>query len=244
MQKIWFVYDSDKVRGPFLAEEVAELLRYGKISENVMVWSKGQKEWMPVSFWKSNLAHILEQKIDTHLQSVWKYELNGETFGPMTQVDLIRELKNCSSINHVRVSTGDYQVWDSIFTVGEIVEELGHSRRTHPRAPLIGKAEIFPSAPGESDPILTTETASISVGGIGLKRTNGLQIGDVVKLHVSSPVLSGVLRTRAKVLYISDNGFAGFQFLQLNTEASSIIMDYVRMFNTEGTIGITDHRAA
>lgn len=227
MERIWFIYFNEEVSGPFSTDEVNDRLDKSSVPVNSFIWSKGQKEWLPAAQWKKDLPELLEQRQTNEQRPVWKFRIKGTEYGPMTQHEMLAHLATLESLDGVEVSLKDAVHWDDVFNFGDVVEQLGHSRRAHPRAPLIGEVEV---STDNGDYIYRTHVATISVGGIGLKSSGSLRIGDTVRLFIQSQALQFPVRSRARVLYISPDGFTGLQFVQLSTEAAATIIDYIRQF--------------
>lgn len=227
--KIWFVYHRDIVAGPFDTEAVKQQIAAGRWSEDTFIWWKGQREWMPIRLWESQLAQILRTETDKSQSAIWYVDTTGSPVGPLTQTEMLSHLHGIKNPAKVRLWSVGMNKWTNLFELHEIMDHLGMSRREHDRAPLMGTVAI--SRMSEDATAMIARAASISVGGMGINDGHGLTRGDNVQLVIKSSEFAQPIRTRATTVYVTAQGFAGLRFANTAPEALSLIHDYVRKFN-------------
>lgn len=228
MEKIWFIYSDEVVSGPFTTETVKKEIMSGRWTAETQIWWKGQKEWLSLDKWQNNLEKILEANRQQGQQPVWYAEQHGQQIGPLTKRDLIDHLKTLSDVKKVRLWTVGLNHWTNLFEFHEIIMQLGMTRRTFERAPIVGRVVIQ-----RNSETFEKSIASVSGGGIGVKDCQNLTPGETLSVHIHSPLLVTPVRGTAKVMYIEDSGYAGLQFQTIHIESKTTLMDYVKQFRTD-----------
>ena len=71
---------------------------------------------------------------------------------------------------------------------------------------------------------------TISEGGMGFTEVFDLKIGDTVEGQISSPHFFQPLNVNADVIYSGLDGYIGMKFTQINDEAKSAIIEYIKKF--------------
>lgn len=231
MSQAWFIYADEVVSGPFNTEAVREKIRTGLLPANSFIWWKGQREWIPVASWDSQVEQILQSAVDRAKKPVWYIDSGKSPTGPFTENELIDQLKSQPSLARVRLWAVGMEKWTSIFELNDVMELLGLSRREHERAPLMGSVAITRS--NEDPKGFVLRAASISVAGMGVTGKHDLRVGDVLSLLVKSNEIPGNLHLRGEVAYIAANGYAGIRFERVHPETQSMILDYVKRFNSD-----------
>lgn len=227
MDKIWFYYTNDNVTGPFTTDEIKSMAALSEDPASY-VWVRGQKKWIPANQLNRHLDEILNkresQKQDT--QS-WYLNYGGRSLGPMSQTDIIRYLRtvNPTDYDNVLIWSMGMQNWAKVFEFPPIADELGISRRAHPRVPLIGT--VILNIDGVEQ---MSQALSISVGGIGVTGFSNLEKGKVLKATINSPNLGASITTSVIVKYLIKNEEAGLQFQNMHLEMQARIIDYIKKF--------------
>ncbi len=224
--KIWFILSEGKVTGPFDQEEIESNLSSAK---DPQIWGRGQSEWMTPSRWRqvlNEMIHIVPHKSST--PGLWKVRVEGQEKKPMVYSDLILFLKSLRDLSHVDISPGDGPVkWKEIYAYTEITEDLGVSRRAHPRVPIVGTLNCHSD---EGD--FTCKVISISEGGLGVNDAKSLKIGQQLKTTLNSTNLFIPINSTCEVVYVGNDGYAGLRFVGLPPEFKSSIVEYVNKFAT------------
>ena len=225
----WFLYANNIVTGPYSTAEVHVKLQSGLVSPQSFIWWKGQREWMQMLHWQRQLPEILRsQEINPSENSVWYLDSGRTRIGPITQSELVDQLKTFADLANVRLWSHGMNAWSSVFDLHNIMEAVGLSRRESERAPLMGTVALSRS---NDDPrSFLMRAASISIGGIGMTGHHDLYRGDEVHLIIKAPELGTNIQTSAKVMYVMKSGYVGVKFDSISAESLSLIMDYVKRF--------------
>jgi hypothetical protein len=234
MPRIWFLYASELVTGPFTTDQVESKLEDGSFPFDGFVWWKGQPEWVAVATWQENLPQILASYDESQRKSIWYIEADGSNIGPLTQTEMIKHLNAQTDLSKLKLWATGMPGWRRVFELHSVMEQLGLSRREHERAPLMGTIALTRSNDDPRGYVL--KPASISVGGLGVNGEHDLRKGDQVSMLIKSPDLPGNLHLRGIVTYVNSRNFAGIRFERVHPETAVIIQEYVRRFsNTSGS---------
>ena len=226
---MWFVYSNDIVSGPFDTKAVQEQLTAGKISSNSFIWWKGQREWMPIPLWETQLKQILKTEDEKVQSPVWYIDLSGSPVGPLTQNEMLAHLRGVPNLGKVRLWTVGMNKWTNLFELHDIMDQLGMSRRENPRAPLMGTVAV--SRLAEDTQPMIARAASVSIAGMGINDAHGLTKGEEVQVVLKSPEFPHPIRVQATAVYITQQGYAGLKFTSVHPETQSLIHDYVKRFH-------------
>lgn len=222
-QKRWFLLLDGHVSGPFADTEIENRIDNSKEAQ---IWGRGQSEWLGPDKWRLALKSLLaQQALEQQTSRQWKMKVNAKELTPMTMEELIEHLKEYSDLTPVRVWTEGFDDWKEVFQVRKIMDELGISRRSHPRVPIMGTLKATAGF-GE----LSAKIISISEGGLGVNNSKGLQIGETFSADMTSPNLFMNITCNVEVVYVGADGYAGLRFLGLPSEARSVIIEYVKKF--------------
>jgi hypothetical protein len=219
----WFLLLDGQVTGPFADPEIEKQIEGAK---DPLIWGRGQSEWMTPDKWRVILKAMLAQaSIETQKTRLWKVRIDHKELTPMTQAELVEQLKDYTDLSPVRIWTEGFDEWKEVYQVQKVMEELGISRRSHPRVPIMGSLKCDASVGS-----IHAKVISISEGGIGVSASTGLQIGE--KLHglLTSPNIFIPINANLEVVYVGADGYAGLRFLNVPSEGKSAIVDYVRKF--------------
>lgn len=222
--KNWFILSEGQVIGPFTPEEVESKLGSLKTPQ---VWGKGQGEWLEPAKWRNALREMpAPKKLDT--THFWRIRIEGKEQKPLTHEELLKLLKTFRDLSHIDVFIEPSGPWREIYAVQELVDDLGISRRSHPRVPISGTLECELSEEAKT----SFRVVTISEGGLGLTETQGLQIGQQFKSVLNSTNLYMPVQCTCEVVYVGQDGYAGLRFVDLTEEAKSSIIEYVKKFAT------------
>jgi hypothetical protein len=224
-ERKWYLLIDEKVTGPFSNEEIKNQF---SANVNALVWCKGQAEWISSKRFDKALVDLEQNQHKVKIQNdrIWKVKVGSQELRPMTQSEMIEQLKNREDFSDVLVWTEGYSEWKEIFQIHKIMDELGVSRRIHPRVPIMGTLACE-GATGS----FTARVLSISEGGLGITEANHVKIGERFKALLKSPNLMSPVHTTVEVVYLSQDGYAGLKFSGLPSEAKSAIIDYVKKFS-------------
>ncbi|MGZ3775403.1 MAG: PilZ domain-containing protein [Pseudobdellovibrionaceae bacterium] len=223
-QKIWFILSEGQVTGPYNDTEVEERLSSAK---DPQIWGRGHSEWMTSAHWKQNLKSTAKTESQKpKAETYWKVRIEGKEQKPLKYTDLISYLKTITDFSAVDICPDtDIGVWKEIYAYSQIAADLGITRRSHPRVPIVGKL-ICERSKGE----ITCRVISISEGGLGINDGQDLKIGERFKATLTSPNLFVTITSSCEVVYIGADGYAGLKFVGLPIEFKSSIIEYVNKF--------------
>ncbi len=223
-EKRWFLLLDSQVSGPYADPEIEERIKGAK---EPLLWGRGQSEWMTPQKWRTVLESLLaEAKLENQKNRLWKMRVDHKELTPMTLEELVEHLKDYTDLSPVRIKTEGFEDWKEVYQVQKVVDELGISRRTHPRVPIMGNLKCEAS----TGP-MNARMISISEGGVGVNSAAGLQLGEKFEALLTSPNLFIPINASMEVVYVSTNGYAGLRFLKITTEARTALVDYVKKFS-------------
>lgn len=224
----WFVFEKDEVQGPFSSAELKNCIREGQVSRQAMVWgSLLESRWIKASVWETESQNYKKRERPATDLRLWHYAVGGQSFGPFPRKKFLEEVRRAGTMDQVLVWTKGMVTWAPIFEFVEFLDELGISRRQHPRAEISGTVVIR-----SSRQVTLGKLMMISQGGCGVSGVTEVRPGEIVTLDIKSQAFSDTIRTDAEVRYVSETGVVGFKFTQLQIESLSEIIDYVKRVQT------------
>ncbi len=247
----WFLQFQGQVQGPFNNETLeSALANMGEQNmENTLVWKRGLTEWIKSTKWKLESADFAnsENTVSADIQTTtnrpkpfsetftesafYRVQLNFVDQPLMSKVELYSFISKLKDISTLSIQNPKTKEWSDVYAYPEIVERLGLSRRKHPRVPIL--ANFSGSSNKTSE--LNVKVVTISEGGMGFTEVFDLKIGDTVEGQISSPHFFQPLNVNADVIYSGLDGYIGLKFTQINDEAKSAIVDYVKKFGKHGS---------
>lgn len=221
--KKWFILTDGLVSGPFERQEV-ELKTLGMT--NSLIWGRGQTEWTNAERWQRHLKES-DNPENTRIISerLWNVKNSGIEMKPMTHDQMIDYLKEQKDLGEIQIWTEGYSDWKDVYQIHKIMDELGVSRRQHPRVPIMGTLTCEGTTGNFNARVL-----SISEGGLGATEAPGVKIGEKFKTTLKSPNLYSPIHSTAEIVYVGEDGYAGFKFINLHSESKSAIIEYVKKF--------------
>lgn len=225
----WFILSQEVVHGPFDRSAVP-----GEVTKHSspLIWGRGLTDWLTPEQWNRAMqdfeANIARSR--QLLDREWRLRVKGQELPPYGYNDMISYLRTLPDYTDVLIWTEGYAEWKEIYQIHKILDDLGVSRRRHPRVPIMGQVEFESSAGSFSGRAL-----SISEGGLGVTDTPPVRIGDKFKVVLKSPNMFGPLHATAEVVFAGSDGYAGMKFSGLPMESKSAIIEYVKRF-TEGQV--------
>lgn len=229
--KKWFLLNSGHVQGPYGSEEVEALLP-GAVEP--LVWGRGLPEWLPPSEWRKSAKELSlhVEKTSQHEEPHWRMRNEGKEEGPFVFNDLLTALKKFSDFSTVDISEDQKQGWKEVYAFPRIVDELGITRRAHPRVPIMGTLKVESSRGAFEARVVT-----ISEGGIGVNDVPPFPIGEKFRGMLSSPNLFQQIPCTCEVVYVGGDGYTGLRFTQIPMEAQAALIEYVRKFQDSKSPG-------
>lgn len=227
-KSLWFTNVNGQITGPYSKEQVEKQISTWQPKQNeiFLVWGRGMSEWVNPILWKQFLNQDAQAE-EKQKEAQWKYRINSEQEqGPLVYTELINALKTIEDLSSIEIWSEEKAEWYSIFKNKRLVDDLGVTRRKHPRVPITGTVDIEI----DENSVHKATIVSISEGGIGITNAQNLIVGHRYKLGIKSPNLYSPINSSVDVVYIGEDGYCGMKFHQLTAEARSIIIEYVRHF--------------
>ncbi len=220
----WFLLNDGQVTGPFSKEDVSARASPGS---GVLIWGRGLADWVQSERWNQILKEGDGPARQGKLLNdrLWKLKMAGQELKPMSHDRMIDFLKTQTDYSDIQIWTDGYTDWKDIYQIHKIMDELGVSRRLHPRVPIMGTLQCE-GATGN----LTARILSISEGGLGITDAPKVKIGEKFKITLKSPNLFTPILAMAEVVYVGTENYAGMKFSGLQPESKSAIIEYVKKF--------------
>lgn len=220
--KTWFILHEGQVLGPFSLSETQ-----AKISglKNIQIWGRGMSEWLTPEKWEKNLKKFPQYQAQTDAPEVWKLRVEGKEHPALPYQQLLSYLKGLKDLNAVDVCLENENRWQDVYSVPSIINELGITRRSHPRVPIMGDLEC--ESPKGS---FKLKVISISEGGLGVSGPERLTLGERFKGLLTSDNLFASFNSTLEVVYSGKDGYAGLRFVVISDEAKNSIIEYVKKF--------------
>lgn len=224
--KIWFLLNDGQVTGPF---EPAEIESKIPGTPEALIWGRGQSEWMKADKWRKSLqSGEVIAGAASGVHDRWLVRVEGKERPPMNYDELLKFLRTQQDYAVVDVKAEGSPSWREIYSVQRIVDDLGVTRRSHPRVPIMGN---FETEAGSGAIQFKSKVISISEGGLGLSEAKGRKIGERFRGTMTSPNLFVTVHSNCEVVYVGNDGYAGLKFIGLPMEEKSAIIEYVNKFS-------------
>lgn len=229
-ERRWFLLNNSRIQGPFATEEIEQKVQQ---APQALIWGRGQSDWVPFERWSKLLLEFAEIERRNRLQQerFWTIKINGQELNPMKHEEMMNFLKLQTDFSQILIWTEGYEDWKEIYQIHKIMDELGVSRRNHPRVPIMGTLTCEATAGN-----FTARVLSISEGGLGITETPPLKIGEKLKTILKSPNLFAPIHATAEIVYVGNDGYAGLKFIGLHSESKSTIIEYVNKFQNQKII--------
>lgn len=219
----WFVLVDGQVKGPFLQGDLESRV---SALNNPLIWGRGLQDWVSPQKWLSSMKEMSETLQKRHqADRMWKIKDGPTEHALMKQSEMIDLLRNKTDLSNVLIWTEGYDEWKEIYQIHKIMDELGVSRRQHPRVPIMGTLACE-GAKGSH----TFRMLSISEGGLGVTEAPFVKIGEKFKSIIKSPNLFAPIHATTEVVYVGHDGYAGMKFVGIHSESKSAIIEYVKKF--------------
>jgi hypothetical protein len=219
----WFVLRNEDVMGPYTTDEVKHLAAQGEIQDRDLIWGRLQSEWKPFGWWMIELPNLLARTSEVKDSRAWHYAVSGASFGPFARPDLIEKLKSLGLADDILIWTKGMKAWAPIFEFNDILDEIGVNKRQFPRADIEGRVTLRMGQQTFEGILLT-----ISEGGFGADQLNGVAIGQAFSVEINSDAFYDPVHAKAEVRYITESGYVGFRFQNINMEVRGAIIQFVK----------------
>lgn len=226
----WFYVQSNNVKGPLDVSELENSLQ--SLGSTVLIWGRGLSEWVPPDKWREFVRlESQNQAAQEPVEPMWKYRYGKKEFGPLSFHDLIENLRKLPDPQTLSLWSDEFNEWREIYLVAKVADELGVSRRSFARVPIMGNLKCDTEAG-----VIDVKVISISEGGIGTSHSENLVPKEKFKAVLTSPNLFLSINCHVEVMHVTKDGVAGLRFVNLPIEAKSAIIEYVNKFREANKI--------
>jgi len=222
----WFAIVNGKVKGPFQYEDLNARLNDWP---EALVWGRGLANWLGPIQWREAVHNMDEQIKEQHQRAdrMWRVLVDNQEMKPMSHDLMIQFLRTQHDLSKIRIWTEGYSEWKEVYQIHKIMDDLGQSRRAHPRVPIMGTLHC--EGPQGA---FTARLLSVSQGGLGATEGALARIGDKMKITLKSPNLPTPINATGDVVYLGSGGYFGVKFMAIQTEAQAMIIEYVKKFSS------------
>ena len=222
----WFLLADSQVSGPFSKDDLPS--RASPLKDP-LVWGRGSSEWVAMDKWDRIVKDLeaLDAKPKSSVDRQWKVRNAGVEQKLMSHDQMISYLRTQKDFAEVQIWTDGYTEWKDIYQIHKIMDELGVSRRKHPRVPIMGTLTCE-GATGT----FNARVLSISEGGLGITECPNVKIGEKFKTVLKSPNLYAPVHATTEVVYVGLENYAGLKFIGLHPESKSAVIEYVKKFTS------------
>ena len=191
----WFVQTGERVEGPLSTDDVQAKLKAGLFGSNSLIWGPGVDAWVNMQTWSINLSGLQSADapagMETYSES-WHYAVGGQSKGPVSREDLVRELKEVGS-GDIMLWTKGMKEWAPLYEFHDLLTEIGINKRQFPRAEVTGKVILN----GNNGTTMIAPLLSISEGGFGVGLDAGYVSGETVTAEIQITVFRDSLHVKA-----------------------------------------------
>ncbi len=253
----WFINQNTKIYGPYEEIELpARIHLLAADLDHSFVWSRGLPDWMTAKSWKPGLINKMQvltpplpppsSKNNVNLMTekpiaaskpilqnnknfakTFKVQYDFVEQKPMTIEELIQFTRTQEDVNKIAVYDSELKVWQEIYAIAEVSDQLGLSRRKNIRIPILAQF----SGSNNKGLKFNSRIVTISIGGMGLSDTHDLAIGEAIRGQISSPHFFTPLSIEAEVTFSGNDGYIGLRFTQVNDDTLALITEYINRFN-------------
>lgn len=225
MERVWFVCIEKVVHGPLDVASLEALVQEEAPQSPVLVWWRGQSDWVSIDQWRNNLPQIVNEMRVPVERRRYHLDLMGERLGPLSVSEIKLRLQSVRDLDSVRVWNGELRRWFSVYEIEPLCEAMGLTRRVHLRVPLSGSCTIQ-----KDQSRLALPVVSVSAGGLGLKVDPTFDMKGLVQIELQSPALFLPIKTRAEIAYKKEDGTLGLKFQTLSSENQAALVEYIKNF--------------
>lgn len=175
---------------------------------------------------KPNLAKDLKAPVATVTEK-YRVQYDFVDKGEMTKEELTAFTAKQEDVAKISVFDKKTRDWKDIYSVPEIVQRLGITRRGNQRVPILAQFSGSHLTTGSK---INARVITISSGGIGLTDNFELKLGETIQGQLTSPHFYSPVNMTAEVTYAGLDGYVGLKFVGMNDEMMALVTDYVNRF--------------
>lgn len=178
---------------------------------------------------KASPAEVVEAITD-HLVEKYRVQYDFKDKGEMTKEELTTFAAKQDDVSKISIFDKKEKAWKEIYSMPEIVQRLGITRRESQRVPIL--AQFSGVRVGTASKI-NSRVITISQGGMGVTDNFELKLGETISGQLTSPHFYSPLNLTAEVTYAGLDGYVGLKFVNLNDEMQALVMDYIKRFGKD-----------
>ncbi len=175
----------------------------------------------------SNVNYLVEN-IKSSVIEKMRVQYKGVELPEMTKEELIQFTAKQEEVDKILIFDKKTQEWRDIYTVQEVANKLGISRRKSQRVPILAQF----TGKNLNNSAVQARIVTISAGGIGLTENYDLKLGETISGQIVSPHFYTPITVSAEVTYSGLDGYVGLKFVEINDEGIALITDYVKRFGS------------
>jgi hypothetical protein len=248
----WFINSNDYIKGPFEAEEVQQHIRsLGDEIQKTFLWSRGHSEWIRADRWSPDVVPAQTKSTDSSFtpsspgasykadmvdsiksNSLEKYRVQYDYVdkGEMTKEELTQFTAKQEDVSKISIFDKNSKEWKEIYTLPDIVQRLGITRRQHQRVPILAQFNGIHTTTGAQ---ISARVITISAGGMGITDNFELKLGESIQGQLSSPHFFAPISITAEVTYAGLDGYVGLKFVNASDEVMALVQDYIKRFGKD-----------
>lgn len=150
--------------------------------------------------------------------------------GEMTKDELMSFTSRQEDVSKISIFDKKDREWKEIYSIPDIVQRLGITRRKNQRVPILAQFTGTHLANGEK---INARVITISQGGIGITDNFNLKLGETIQGQLVSPHFYSPVNMTAEVTYAGLDGYVGLKFVNINDEMMALVLDYVKRFGKD-----------
>lgn len=150
--------------------------------------------------------------------------------GEMTKEELTAFTAKQEDVSKISIFDKKDREWKEIYSIPDIVQRLGLSRRENQRVPILAQFSGIHLGTNEK---INGRVITISQGGIGITDNFDLKLGETIQGQLTSPHFYSPVNMTAEVTYAGLDGYVGLKFVNMNDEMMALVMDYIKRFGKD-----------
>ncbi|AZZ36791.1 hypothetical protein CIK05_08305 [Bdellovibrio sp. qaytius] len=174
-------------------------------------------------------ADVLED-IKSHIVEKFRVQYDLVDKGEMTKEELTTFTAKQEDVSKILIFDKKDKIWKEIYSVPEIVQRLGISRRENQRVPILAQ---FSGVIINTGAKINSRVITISHAGMGVTDNFELKLGETIQGQLASPHFYSPLTLTAEVTYSGLDGYVGLKFVKLSDEMQALVMDYIKRFGKD-----------
>ena len=179
---------------------------------------------------RASKADVIED-IKSSMVEKFRVQYDFVDKGEMTKEELTAFTAKQEDVSKISIFDKKDREWKEIYSMPDIVQRLGISRRENQRVPILAQ---FSGTHLGTNERFNGRVITISEGGIGITDNFDLKLGETIQGQLTSPHFYSPVNMTAEVTYAGLDGYVGLKFVNMNDETKALVMDYIKRFGKDG----------